>query len=179
MAVAAADVRQKSYDVAAALSDMQSRGEHGDLIRDAFRRFARHVTEDPGILSADVACYSRRSQAEALAAEFRLFDASIPEIQRIRTAAALSDVPIVGLSATGGAREDHRQAWTKLRAELAASVPRGRHVILVGTDHAVNQVRPGPIAEAIESIREIIQGELKPRASPAKPLTARSHADGS
>ena len=114
----------------AVLLDKHSRGEHGDLIRDAFQRFAKLLTEDPGqqarILDAYVACYSRWYQIEAFPAEFRLFDASIPEIHRIRTEGALPDVPIVVLSATEGAPEDHRRAWTKLHEELAASVPRGR-----------------------------------------------------
>jgi len=150
------EIRQQSYDVGAVLLDKHSRGEHGDLIRDAFQRFAKLLTEDPGqqarILDAYVACYSKRSQVEAFPAEFRLFDASIPEIHRIRAEGALPDVPIVVLSATEGAREDHRKAWTKLHAELAASVPRGRHVILADTDHAVNQAGPGAVAEAIESV---------------------------
>jgi pimeloyl-ACP methyl ester carboxylesterase len=151
-----AEIRQQSYDVAAALLDKHSRGEHGDLIRDAFQRFAQMLTQDPAqqarILDAYVACYAKRSQAEAFPAEARLFDASIPEIRRIRTQGALPDVPIVVLSATEGAREDHRKAWTKLHAELAASVARGRHVILAEADHAVNQVRPDAVAEAIESL---------------------------
>jgi pimeloyl-ACP methyl ester carboxylesterase len=151
-----AEIRQQSYDVGDVLLDKHSRGEHGDLIRGAFQRFAKLLTEDPGqqarILDAYVACYSKRSQVEAFPAEFRLFDASIPEIHRIRTEGVLPDVPIVVLSATEGAREDHRKAWTKLHAELAASVPRGRHVILADTDHAVNQAGPGAVTEAIESV---------------------------
>jgi pimeloyl-ACP methyl ester carboxylesterase len=154
-----AEVRQQSYDVGAVLLDKHSRGEHGDLIRDAFERFAKLLTEDPEqqarILDAYVACYSKRSQVEAFPAEFRLFDASIPEIHRIRTEGALPDVPVVVLSATEGVPEDHRRAWTSLHAELAASVPRGRHVILADTDHAINQVRPGAIAEAIESVSDV------------------------
>ena len=151
-----AQTRQQSYDVAAVLLDKHSRGEHGDMVRDAFRRFATLLAEDPGqqarFLDAYVACYSKRSQIETFAAEFSLLDASIPEIHRIRTGTALPDVPIMVLSADGGAPEDHRKAWTTLHAELAASVPRGRHVILAGTDHAVNQVRPDAVAEAVESV---------------------------
>jgi len=158
-----AEVRHQSYDAGAALLDKHSRGEHGALIRDAFGRFAKLLTDDPGqqarILDAYALCYSKRSQAEAFPAEFRLLDASIPEIRRIRADCALPDVPIVVLSATQGAREDHRKAWTKLHAELAASVPRGRHVILAGTDHAVNQVRPDAVAEAIDSIRDAVHSE--------------------
>jgi pimeloyl-ACP methyl ester carboxylesterase len=151
-----AEIRQQSYDVGATLLDKHSRGEHEDLIRDAFRRFAQLLTEDPRqqarILDAYVACYSKRSQVEAFPAEFRLLDTSIKEIHRIRTARPLPDIPIVVLSATEGASEDHRKAWTNLHAELAASVPRGRHVVVPDCDHAVNQVAPDAVAEAIESV---------------------------
>lgn len=158
-----AEIRQESYEVGAALLDKHSRGEHGDMIRDGFRRFATLLTDDPGqqarILDAYVACFSKRSQVEAFPAEFRLLDASIPEIHRIRTQTALPDVPIMVLSAAGGAREDHRKAWTTLHAELAASMPRGRHVIVADTDHAINQVRPDAVIEAIESISGLVPCE--------------------
>ncbi len=155
-----AEVRQQGYDLAAVLLDKHSRGEHGAMIRDTFRGFAKMLTGDPErqarILDAYEACYSKRSQVEAFSAELMLFDASIPEIQRIRAGSALPDVPLVVLSATEGAREDHRKAWTKLHAELAASVPRGRHIILADTDHAVNEARPEAVADAIESVRSAL-----------------------
>src|SRR6266542_4009386 len=34
----------------------------------------------------------------------------------------------------------------------AAEVPGGRHIVLADTDHAINQVRPGQIADAINSV---------------------------
>ncbi len=155
-----AEVREQGYDTGAELLDMHSRGEQGDMIRAVFRPYAMMLTDDPGrqarFLDAYVSCYSRRSQVEAFPAELRLFDASIPEVRRIRASGALPDVPLVVLSATEGAREDHRKAWTKLHAELAASVPRGQHVILADTGHAVNQVRPGAVADAIESVRSAL-----------------------
>jgi regulator of extracellular matrix RemA (YlzA/DUF370 family) len=59
----------------------------------------------------------------------------------------------VVLSATEGPLEEEiRKTWTKLHAELAASVPRGRHVIVADSDHALNQVAPDAVAEAIESV---------------------------
>ena len=158
-----AEIRQQNYDLAAELLDKHSRGEHGDLIRGAFQRFAELLSGDPEqrarILDAYVACYSGRSQVAAFPAECRLFDESIPEIHRIRASGPLPDVPVVVLSATEGAREDHRKAWTRLHAELAASVPRGRHVILADTDHAVNQVRPDAVAEAVQSVRALLAAE--------------------
>jgi len=154
-----AEIRQHSHDIAAELADKHSRGEHVDLVRDSFQQFARLLTDDPTqqarILDAYVACYSKKSQVDTYAAEARLIDASKPGIHQIRTASRLPDVPVVVLSATAGAPEDHhRKAWMKLHAELAASVPRGRHVIVADSDHALNQVAPDAVAEAIESVSQ-------------------------
>jgi hypothetical protein len=82
-----------------------------------------------------------------------LIDASLSEIHRIRTAGQLANVLVVVLSATAGAPEDHhRKAWMKLHAEQAASVPLGRQVIVADSGHALNQVAPDAVAEAIESV---------------------------
>ena len=152
-----AEARQQAYDVGSALLDKHSRGEHGDMIGEFFEQFAKRLTDDTGlqtrILDAYVACYSKRSQVEMIRAEFELSWASVPEITRIRTRGHLPDVPVVVLSATEGVPEDHRKKWTELHAELAASVPQGRHVILPGVDHAVNQSGADAVAEAIESVR--------------------------
>jgi pimeloyl-ACP methyl ester carboxylesterase len=152
-----AEVRQQTYDVGSALRDKHSRGEHGDMIRDSFGQFAKLLTDDTGlqtrILDGYVACYSKRSQVETVAAEFELLWTSIPEITRIRTEGTLPDVPIMVLSATEGVPEDHRKKWTELHADLAASVPQGRHVILPGVDHGVNQRAADAVAEAIEGVR--------------------------
>jgi pimeloyl-ACP methyl ester carboxylesterase len=151
-----AEVRQKNHDVAADLLDKHSRGEHGEMIEEFFQRFAELLSQDTAqqgrVIDAYLACYSARSQVEAFPAEFRLLEASSPEIHRIRTQSQLPDVPIVVLSATEGIPAAHRKAWTKLHAELAAAAPRGRHVIVADCDHAVNQVAPSVVAEAIESV---------------------------
>lgn len=39
-----AEIHQQNLDAGAVLLDKHSRGEHGDLIRDAFQRFARSLT---------------------------------------------------------------------------------------------------------------------------------------
>jgi len=44
--------------------------------------------------------------------------------------------------------------WNGLHADLAASVPRGEHIVLADTDHAMNQTRAPQIAEAINHIIE-------------------------
>lgn len=42
--------------------------------------------------------------------------------------------------------------WTGFHADLAASVPLGKHVVLADTSHATNQERAPEIAEAINRI---------------------------
>ncbi len=84
--------------------------------------------------------------------EYRLFSEAVPAIQQIRATTALPDVPMVVLSATIGMPADQREMWTGRQAALAAEVPGGRHIVLADTDHAINQVRPGQIADAINSV---------------------------
>ena len=47
--------------------------------------------------------------------------------------------------------------WTGFHADLAASVPRGKHVVLADTSHATNQERAPEIAEAIKRIIEQVR----------------------
>jgi pimeloyl-ACP methyl ester carboxylesterase len=47
--------------------------------------------------------------------------------------------------------------WTSLHAKLAASVPRGKHIVLADTSHATNQERPAEIAEAVNRVIEEIR----------------------
>lgn len=173
-----AQARQQTYDVAAALLDKYSRGEHGDMIRETFGQFADQLTSDAGlrtrILDAYVACYSERSQIEVISAEFEVLWASIPEITRIRTEGTLPDVPVAVLSATEGTPADHRKRWTELHAELAASVPRGRHVILPGVDHAINHGGADAVAEAIEGVRAALESNANPPAGlPSRSASAK------
>ncbi len=48
--------------------------------------------------------------------------------------------------------ERERQIWTSFHAQLAASMPQGRHIVLADTSHAINQERPGEIAAAVIEI---------------------------
>ena len=74
---------------------------------------------------------------------------SLPLIGQRRAGAALPDIPVIVLSATTGQPPAERQAYTALHARLAASMPRGRHIELPDTSHAVNQERPDDVAAAI------------------------------
>jgi pimeloyl-ACP methyl ester carboxylesterase len=70
------------------------------------------------------------------------------------------DVPVTVLSATRVFPRRLRAHWTGLQADLAASAPRGRHIVIGGSGHGIHQDRPGAVADAIlEIVAEI-------RASP-------------
>jgi hypothetical protein len=77
---------------------------------------------------------------------------SLSTIRHLRTEGTLPDVPVVVLSATTGRPEEQRQVWTSYHAALAASVSRGRHVVLAKTSHAINQERAPAVADAIKSV---------------------------
>jgi pimeloyl-ACP methyl ester carboxylesterase len=90
------------------------------------------------------------------ALENRLVIESLPDIRQVRATRTLPDVPVVVLSATTGRPEEERQMWTGFHAQRAASVPRGRHIVLADTSHGINQERPAEIADAISHILDDI-----------------------
>jgi len=61
-------------------------------------------------------------------------------------------VPVVVLSATRGFPRRFRSHWTELQAGLAASAPRGRHVLVHGTGHPIHRQRPDLVAGAIRQV---------------------------
>jgi pimeloyl-ACP methyl ester carboxylesterase len=62
------------------------------------------------------------------------------------------DVPVVVLSATRGFPRRFRSHLTELQAGLAASAPRGRHVLVHGTGHPIHRQRPDLVAGAIRQV---------------------------
>ena len=135
-------------------------GTLAGLVRDTFGPFARQVTGDPQIqaqiLDAYVSCYVKQSQARMVGDEYQLLFDSLPAIRQLRAEDALPDIPVAVLSATTGTPREQREIYTSYHAVLAASVPRGRHIVLADTSHAVNQERPAEIAGAIgEMITDI------------------------
>lgn len=89
--------------------------------------------------------------------EHRLVVESLASIRRRRTGRVLPDVPVVVFSATTGRPGPEREMWTGCHANLAASVPGGKHILLADTSHAVNQERPAEIAETtIQVIGDIL-----------------------
>ncbi len=146
---------------AAAVLDQYASGTLPDTVRDTFRSFAQQLTADQQvqalILDAYVSCYARQSQARMVGEEKRLVFESLPLVQQSRAAGTLPDVPVVIFSATTGRSKEQRELWTGFHADLAASVPRGKHVVLADTSHATNQERAPEIAEAINRIIEQVR----------------------
>ena len=125
-------------------------------VREIFTPHARRLTGDEEvreqIAAAYVSCYRHRWQAAMARDEHQMAAGSLPLIRQRRAGTPLPDIPVVVLSATTGRPPAERQAWTDLHARLAASVSRGRHVVLADTSHAINQDRPGEVADAIGAV---------------------------
>ncbi|MGD0064333.1 MAG: alpha/beta hydrolase [Streptosporangiaceae bacterium] len=141
--------------------EQHARGELAATVRDIFGDFARQLTQDQQlqalILDAYVWCYASRSQAAMVRDEHRLVAGSLASIGQRRTGRALPDVPVVVFSATTGRPAPERDMWTGCHAQLAASVPGARHIVLADTNHAVNQERPAEIAETVIHMTEDIR----------------------
>lgn len=150
----------------AILEEQHAKGEHAPMITGVFGDFARQLSSSAEVQAligdAYLASYSSRSQIEMVRLENQLLTSSTPAISAIRQAAALPDIPIVVFSATttvAGTPAEDRQRWTRMNGELAASVRGGRHVVLADTSHAVNQEQPHAIAEAINSMIDLLRGD--------------------
>jgi len=79
--------------------------------------------------------------------------ASQAQLRELRQAEPpFPDVPVVVLSATRGFPRRFRSHWTELQAGLAASAPRGRHVLVHGTGHPIHRQRPDLVAGAIRQV---------------------------
>ncbi len=141
--------------------EQHASGELADTVRDVFGAFARRLTEDEQlqdlIVDAHVWCYANHSQARMVRDEHRLVAESLARIRQTRTGRALPSVPVVIFSATTGRPAPEREMWTGCHADLAASIPGGKHIILADTSHAINQERPAEIAEAINHIIEDVR----------------------
>jgi pimeloyl-ACP methyl ester carboxylesterase len=114
------------------------------------RRTSRRFSDDPRIRSLVVGAYrvhAGRTQVRANREEFRAIVADAPALRR-----ALADpaagVPLVVLSATGGAPPGVRRHWTSLQAGVAAG-GRGRHVVVPDTSHNLHHDRADLVASAV------------------------------
>jgi pimeloyl-ACP methyl ester carboxylesterase len=133
-------------------------GELPETVRDTFRLFAEQLSADGEmqamVLDAHAWCYTKQTQAQMIQAEFQLLADSLEEIRRRRARSPLPNIPVVVLSATTGLPPRERAAYTSFHAKLVASAPRGEHIVLGDTSHAVNQERPVEVTDAILRVIE-------------------------
>jgi len=148
--------RQHGINLGESVISQHGSGTLPDTVRRTFAQHARQLTDDQQlqglILDAYVSCYSTPSQARMVRDEHELVFKSLAQIRRPRAEGTLPDVPVIVLSATTGRPDEERRIWTSYHKALVAGLPRGKHVVLADTSHAVNQERAGDIAEAIKSV---------------------------
>jgi len=156
------DEQQQGIDLGESVISQHAAGTLPSTVRSTFAHHAQQLTDDPQlqdlILDAYVSCYATPSQARMIRDEHELVFTSLTQIRRLRAVGTLPDVPVVVLSATTGRPEEERRVWTSYHEALAASIPRGKHVVLADTSHAINQERAPEIAGAIKSVINDIRG---------------------
>jgi pimeloyl-ACP methyl ester carboxylesterase len=127
------------------------------------RRTSRRFSDDPRVRSLVVAAYrahAGRTQVRANRDEFRAILADAPALRRAMAEPA-GRIPLVVLSATGGAPPGVRRHWTGLQAGVADAAPGGlgRHVLVPDTGHNIHHDRPELVAslvlEVIEDARQL------------------------
>jgi pimeloyl-ACP methyl ester carboxylesterase len=151
-----AEIHRESSDLGAMFLEQHASGELAGTVRESFGPYVARLTGDEQLrtllLDAYVWCYAKRYQAAMIQGETDLFMNSISRIHQIRSSRPLPDVPTVVLSATTGAAPENRAKWTRVHAELAASLPRATHLELPDTHHAINEFRPQAITDAITQV---------------------------
>lgn len=158
LAVVGAHQLQDGLTLGEAVIAQHASGELGATIRDTFRSFAERLTADDDLqalfLDAHASCYAEDSQARMVRDEHRLIIESLDEIADRRARSRLPDIPVVVLSATTGQPQAERDAYTARHARFASAFPRGQHIVLADTSHAVNQERPAEVSGAILGVIE-------------------------
>jgi pimeloyl-ACP methyl ester carboxylesterase len=144
------------------LSALRALGLLGPVVATSARHTAKRFSDDPRVQSLVVDAYrthAGRTHVHATRDEFRAIVASAPGLRR--AAGSLPDVPLVVLSATGGAPRGVRRHWTTLQAGVAAAAPggRGRHLVVADSQHNIHHDRPDLVAsvvlEAVEAARGV------------------------
>jgi pimeloyl-ACP methyl ester carboxylesterase len=148
---------QEGLSLGETILEQHASGELPATVRDTFLSFAERLSADGDvqalILDAHACCYTKESQARMVRDEFQLVADSLEEIRQ-RRQTPLPNIPVVVLSATTGQPPREREAWTNFHAGLAASVPRGEHIVLSDTSHAVNQERPTEVTNVVLRVIE-------------------------
>lgn len=160
-----AEIHQESVQAGDLILERQAAGEVDAMIREFYESYVQRLTEDERVqallYAAFASCYSTKAQGQVVQDEATMFTSCVPEIHRLRSRSPLPDVPVVLLSATVGAAPEHRARWTAAQAEVARSVPRGTHIELPDTHHAINEFCPEAIVAAIGQVLDEV-GALYP-----------------
>jgi pimeloyl-ACP methyl ester carboxylesterase len=158
------DIHQESVQAGQEILDRQAAGEVDALIREDYTYFVQSLTTNERVqellFAAYASCYSTKAQGRIVQDEATMFTNCVPEIHQLRSRAPLPDVPVVLLSATVGAAPEHRAKWTAAQAAVTRSVPRGTHIELPDTHHAINEFRPEAIVAAIGQVLDEVGAEL-------------------
>ncbi len=148
-----AEIHEDSVRAGEEILERQAAGEIDALVREYFTSYIHGLTGDERVqallFAAYASCFATKAQGQIVHDEAMMFTSCVPEIHRLRSRSPLPDVPVVLLSATVGAAPEHRAKWTAAQAEVARSVPRGTHIELPDTHHAINEFRPEAIVAAI------------------------------
>ncbi|HKE70634.1 MAG TPA: alpha/beta hydrolase [Nocardioidaceae bacterium] len=119
------------------------------------RNLAEASTDDPTvqqlIVDAYLESYSRPNQVAMIRDEARLTSRGIASMRRMRADGSLPDVPLVALSATEKPEQIRRPSLTAA-ANLCASVPRGRHVVVEGSGHYIHHDHQAAVSTAIAEV---------------------------
>lgn len=111
------------------------------------------------LIAAYLASYATRSQVRTIHAEHMLADRCIGRLRLLRAESRLPDVPLRVLTPNGATSRLKRLSVHK-DTEVAASVPRGRHVLVAGTGHYVHHDRPDAVLAAVDQVREVLDQNL-------------------
>jgi len=159
------EIHQDSVETGQLAMRRQADGTLSELVHEFYTSYVQKLTSDERVrtmlLAAYESCYSTPDQARMVLDEALLFTSCVPEIHQIRSMAPLPDVPVVVLSATVGAAPEHRARWTAAQAEVARSVPRGTHIELPDTHHAINEFRPEAIVTAIGRVLDEVRRPIR------------------
>jgi len=167
------EIHQESTDTGSRVIKQHAAGELAAAVLDYYAPIVARLTDNQRhrdlLLDAYVSCWTHEWQARTILAESQLFNSSTALIHQIRSAAPLPDVPLVVLSATIGAAEEHRAMWTAVHADLAKSVSAGTHTVLADTHHAINTDRPEAVAAALSQVIAGVRAGWPTRAPVSPP----------
>jgi pimeloyl-ACP methyl ester carboxylesterase len=134
-------------------------GLTGSTLRKQAERNARRVTEDADALrllvDAELTCYAQRHQRRTVLRENSMIGAQTSWLRGRRADSRAPDVPLTVLSATRGLPQGMRSRWTALQADVAATTPQGRHLVVEEAGHYVHHDRPEAVTDAVLRVVEL------------------------